>query len=448
MTNRTSFLLSLALAVITVTILCRSWYLSFLYHGGYQHSELLPYLVVLFLFLLKGWTTLIRCLSKGFLVAASLLLFVIAQVSWEMLKLSMKFQPLGFEVEFALFLAILVSAFYVASRCGPLFWEKLSLATIVGVFIFVISPYLIAKFNKIPEKTIFGFTSSIDSNIFPKNFVVVIFDETSPELINPWLKLIREQKFDFKANLSVNQAGYDTINAIPAMLTNELFDDVAPCGVSTLCSPLTSIDFSDLKAARNDIDVVGFFHPYCSIRGLRSCRRVPVFFSDALKGLICSGFSASSSFFELFNCGWSRGSRDGHLVDLKERAFSAPFWKKGGVLFLHLPIPHPSMEGNSYTFSEEYSQNNISLAGEIIKELLSRLNGRFGNDFLLMITSDHPLRVEKWCHNYDNPYIGKDCGKDLPINRGVVPFIIVGSQIPVDYNLPTQNLGVFSKPIF
>ena len=75
--------------------------------------------------------------------------------------------------------------------------------------------------------------------------------------------------------------------------------------------------------------------------------------------------------------------------------WQAPFWKQGGVLYLGLSMPHPPGI-NGLSTLDAYYESNIALPQSFTQGLLVRLQQRFGDDYALLMTSDHPLR-DLWC---------------------------------------------------
>jgi hypothetical protein len=74
--------------------------------------------------------------------------------------------------------------------------------------------------------------------------------------------------------------------------------------------------------------------------------------------------------------------------------------------------------------------------------LSNKLKNRFGDDFLLIVTSDHPLRVTHHCMH--PMYKSENCTKGLPPNRNKVPLIIATPR-PVDIHLHDTNVGLLVR---
>ncbi|MBW7567400.1 hypothetical protein KIF53_21885 [Chromobacterium subtsugae] len=110
------------------------------------------------------------------------------------------------------------------------------------------------------------------------------------------------------------------------------------------------------------------------------------------------------------------------------------------MLYLHLPLPHPSMETRENLRSHYLA--NLADASQVLGQLLDKMRGRFGDDFSVIVTSDHPLRTEGWCRP-EREYHAADCSLGLPANRKQVPFIVISPRLAEQPRMPADNLGVF-----
>lgn len=320
-------------------------------------------------------------------------------------------------------------------------WIKAAKAITVSCAIFGFSPIVLAWTGMgMGTQKYVNFANVGNSS----NMVVLILDETSPEYASGFLGILN------KAGLTVhykevNAAGKNTLNAIPAMLSLMEHDDVAPCSSTTLCGT-KQFSFRELTAVGGKTDVVGFYHPYCAIQGLRSCNREENVFAE----------SSSTHFTWTLICGQvnigglisfcNRSFRDHSSAERTKRRMlrlvdDAPFWRKGGVLFVHIPIPHPSMTPDMPSLKVEY-EGNISVAEEFVSNLVKRLGTNFGEDYAILITSDHPLRRDMWCATKD--YASPTCIDDLPRDRGKVPLIFASFEKNT-MQLPTSNRSLLIR---
>jgi hypothetical protein len=113
---------------------------------------------------------------------------------------------------------------------------------------------------------------------------------------------------------------------------------------------------------------------------------------------------------------------DGTRARMTAMVDRAPFWRLGGLLYVHVPLPHPAGELPRRSLKAEY-EANVEQAVDMVDALLLRVRARFGRDFEIDVTADHLLRVELWCQI--PVYAGPDCGRDLPRTVDHVPFFLI-----------------------
>ena len=230
------------------------------------------------------------------------------------------------------------------------------------------------------------------------------------------------------------------------MLSGRRHDDVTICGSTTLCGNKTT-DFRNFQAENGNTDLVGFAFPYCAMGNIRACHvvtRAKAFesiFSAAWHEVVC----VLAPFLKVTTL-CMKNTIDTYRYssllrhNIEKLAFEMPFWREGGVLYIHTPLPHPPGETRS-SLKSEY-EGNISNAIVLIGKLLSSLKIRFESDFALIITSDHPLRTEWWCK--EGYYSSPSCVNFMSSQQDSdVPFIVVAPE-KVSVKLPTSNLGVWA----
>ncbi|QEL54991.1 hypothetical protein [Chromobacterium paludis] len=412
---------------------------SAVYHGGLTIASILPdtsILLVIGLLLCGLFLTLCRLnmqSQKTFVLTTGALF----ALKFGKSQLSPDPWPLG--VKLLLALLTLAACWLIAKRIPQEIWLRVRNASIAAMAIYLLTPYALSLFNSTPEQTVFGKERPYAA-ASQHATLVLLLDETGPEFIAPLLQTIQTEKLQSRTAI-IPSAGQNTVNAIPAMLTGHRFDDVTPCGSTRLCSPTRSIDFSKLHAGRPDLDMVGFWHPYCAIQGLRYCHRVNgVFMPSAQQILPCSLPLLS----QRAECRLHSGARDLAVNQLLKATLEAPFWQSGGLLYLHLPLPHPAMEDGMEAKEDigVHYRANLNRASIVLAGLLGRMKNRFGNDFSVIVTSDHPLRREIWCAP-GSPYDKNSCQNDIPANRHLVPFIVIAPTLPASLSMPSSNLGVF-----
>lgn len=341
-------------------------------------------------------------------------------------------------------------AWFAASRLSPETVRRLSVSLCVASVVFVIATPIRAHLDALPDANVFRLRW-LPADPAARNTVLVLFDELSPELAGPLVDEVRQRVTHVEAR-RIATVGKNTVNVVPAMLSAKSFESFVACGRATLCSDRWALDMRRLHAPRDTVDIVGFHLPYCDIDGLRSCSLLDWGHLDAVrlgKSLLCD-------LLEELGCEAAAAQAKaivGHAIDvarhdeprlpaadaagwqahLSARLEEVPFWRRGGVLYLHLPLPHPPAQPTSKDLAIDY-RANLEQARLVTRDLVSRLISRFGSDFVLVITSDHGLRVPMHCGS--TTYASPTCGTGLPTNSGTVPFILASPRA-----LPTTDLG-------
>jgi hypothetical protein len=237
-------------------------------------------------------------------------------------------------------------------------------------------------------------------------------------------------------------AGANTLNVIPAMFDRRGFDQARPCGRSTICSGSAWLDFSRIRAGRDDVDVTGLLHPYCDIVGLRSCYalELPHEFGNAYVSLLA--FYARRLGMTLPTAWLPPPEPNGLQGKLLARQLAfvegARFWREGGVLYAHLALPHPPGLDEISTLDRDYAAN-IEASRRVLKRWAKKLRAEFGDNFSLIITSDHPLR-QYWCSS--GVYRLADCKTRDEFRSKLVPLIIASVASPVKPGIKS-NTDVF-----
>jgi hypothetical protein len=221
-----------------------------------------------------------------------------------------------------------------------------------------------------------------------------------------------------------------TAKVIPEIWTGMQFSDPKPCSFTAICSDGQALDFARVTASRPDIDVVGFYHPYCAMRGLRWCERVgvplPLYNPDRWKCSLQSrlGLSDTQRCTDL---------QDGPFFELRAATMAAvwraPFWRAGGMLFAHLPLPHPPGDRPGGTLKQDY-QDNLALASEFLGQMVERARAAKLERLRLVVFSDHPLRQTLWCSK--PVYRVQGCRPAAELEDTQVPLIVgtLGGKAP------------------
>jgi hypothetical protein len=118
---------------------------------------------------------------------------------------------------------------------------------------------------------------------------------------------------------------------------------------------------------------------------------------------------------------------------------AAPTLRQGGVLYVHLPLPHPPARETG-SLAEQYRQNlhqGEALLAQVLQVLAkNRLEAR------VMVFSDHPFRQALWCAReaaqFDAPCLG-----DVDLSDDQVPLIVAARSGLPDIDHVQRNDEVF-----
>lgn len=355
----------------------------------------------------------------------------------------------GFEKLLIVFLFLFVFCIMVKLIPNNL-WDRLGISIAITLFLFVSMPFTpLFKLLSIDHETL-NFSELGEAH---QSKVVVVLDELSPEGAQHIINRLKGDGF-WVDNVNVPAAAQTTLEAIPAMLIGELDRNLLPCSFSALCGNSIK-DFQNFYVNEEDYDVVGYWHAYCEIKGLRSCFRLIKHqnqsFTHALKYAACSldrGIftqhlaSCSIQPESIYKFAWPEVAEE-----VNSAIFNMPFWNMGGNLFIHIPLPHPIFDvAAESSLSSEY-RNNLLIAERLVAKLARELTNKFSDNFSLTILSDHSLRGELiWCNHDAYSHQGiKDCLLDNEKNLGLVPIIHVASSQQVNLIKPLSVIGIFAN---
>ncbi len=349
-------------------------------------------------------------------------------------------------------IAAALGAWIAMRKISQSVWARLYPAAIVACPLFMLVPWVIAHQSApmlwwpAPDNQ----TASTQPTAPPKqNTIVLLLDELSANAAGPITASLREQGLAV-TTADLKPAGDDTINVIPAIWTHKDFTRAAPCGPTQLCSGGNVLDFARVHASSPDIDVVGFYHQYCAMQGLRSCRFFAFPSKPALQDLTCELLKKPHAGpFASLGCAPSVEERKffaAQRAGLQQALADAPFWLDGGILYGHLLQPHPLMGATEKSLADEY-RANIADSAALVASLAQKAQARFGKDFRLVIFSDHPLRPQVWCANAGF-YREERCKPEHGQLSADVPLIVAA---PVETSLPAlqsneQVLDLLYRP--
>ncbi|MDN2716643.1 hypothetical protein [Janthinobacterium sp. SUN120] len=430
------------LALLTLLLLGQTnWIWSSLYFQYHTASEitlafgLLATFVIVCIALLRGGlgqATTIKMINVGI----ALLLTLVGFAYLKQLEL-IPMQSNALHKTLAVASAITASLLTLKITIDT--WKRLYLAGIVGGMIFIFFPVVLANTN---ASTVYWPSPSYQPptiaapNMPSQNTIVLLLDELSASSAGPVVKQLQATGLHVTAT-NIDPAGKNTINVIPAIWMRTNFDQSVACGPTQLCSTSKVLDFSKVKASSENIDIVGFYHRYCSIQGLRSCSFSPFPTKSAATELACSYPGGQE--LKFLGCEASESDRKSFLAlrdNMKKMLMEAPFWKKGGILFAHLLVPHPLMGIPLKTLNEEYS-DNITYGASVVGLVAHRAKLVFGDNFRIVVFSDHPLRPEIWCA--DKTYMAIKCKPDSSQISNQVPLIIATFNLKNKAPLKIEN---------
>jgi hypothetical protein len=271
----------------------------------------------------------------------------------------------------------------------------------------------------------------------------LLLDELNAGSAAPFVEVFRQagMSVDFKAVLPVAHA---TAQVIPELFSKQHFEDAKPCGWTTVCSGSAALDFSRITASRSDIDVVGFYMPYCAIQGLRYCVRLsPVSAISDMARWRCGvarrlGFGGDDVKGQ---CLIAQSDRWRTFVsDLEQAIWQAPLWARGGMMYAHVPLPHPPGPTVGGSLETHYREN-VRRAVDLVHGIVDRVQQAKFDRLTIVVFSDHPLRPSLWCANPLYANNGCPLPRDLLDDR--VPLIVAGNSVPSLERL-VSNGEVFS----
>jgi hypothetical protein len=338
--------------------------------------------------------------------------------------------------------AVLVAA-VGALRLDDSVADRLMRALALASIGFVLVPFAWRLASPAPRIWI-GPTAAFSAAEQPRTAGATIFlllDELGYEAAAPLAQDLRSVGLNVRYE-ALAAAGENTLNVIPALFSGLAFPRARPCGAATVCSESDALDLSRVKVQRADVDVTGLLLPYCDIAGLRACFQVPLphEFGSAYRSL---------AVFYLRRLGMPlpealRTPADPPSLQrqlLKQQTDfidHSQLWASGGILYAHLPIPHPPGLDGAGKLDDDYAAN-IAEARTIVRSLVARAQERFGTAYSFVITSDHPLR-NYWCST--GVYAAVDCSTRPEFRSNRVP-LIVASPLAVSSRAISSNEQVF-----
>jgi hypothetical protein len=316
---------------------------------------------------------------------------------------------------------------WASFKSSPSIWSGLRRIVAFLPALIVVSPVVAGYWLDAP--IVWLSTDSIQQKHRTATIVLLLDEMNSKSALGLQNVLEKEGlSVNFKAVQAVHGL---TVEAVPAIFSRKKFSGASPCGLDRICAADVALDFSQVSVERDDVDVVGFFHPYCAMQGLRSCQRITMThdFWDLDRWKCTAKIYPGMTKEQGYKSCEERLNLS--TVELREKVntamLDAPALKSGGVLYAHLPLPHPPSEGTG-TLQDQYLRN-VQKAEALLGQLIAKL--RENNiEPRFLIYSDHPLRQALWCStssvNFDVPCVVKP---DLVDDH--VPLIVAArSNVP------------------
>lgn len=381
------------------------------------------------------------------------LVFVIAAaalgiITWIWLRSTWSEVPvLHKAIRVAALAALVIAAWWWSGRISNAALSRMPRAVAAATLAFALTPFVMSStFAPSTQWPPIEDPASARQPPAPHNLVLLLLDELGDDAAQPIVASLEAAEFEIAVK-SLEAAGDDTINVIPAMFTRRSFAQAKPCGPTALCSGRAMVDFAKVHASRPDIDVIAMYHRYCNIRGLRSCHEVevPANFRNAYIGLANHylariGLPLKNADLEL---AVSTGLKGEVVRQQREALARAAFWDRGGVLYAHLPLPHPPGHGGTSSLNVDY-ETNLRLANDVVLEVAHRATARFGDDVTIFITSDHGLRRRIWCSvSAFNPYRNLNCQVRQEFLSPRVPLIAARKGVKPQLPAISNNRNIF-----
>lgn len=354
---------------------------------------------------------------------------------------------LGAEFGPALVLFTLVAALTGAGAKLPATtWSAVRRGVSAAGMIFVLSQPVLAHWRAHDVVWPSRETSESSPKPAPEIQVFILLDELNDKAAGPIIAAMSRSGRPVHHRALVPVAD-GTLKVVPSMFARTPFPDAKPCSLNTVCSDNQALDFSRIRASRPDIDVVGFYLPYCAIQGLRSChveKLASRIFS--MERWRCALLRRSEAVAhrareaERRHCVEVLGTVWADLAtDVERRLWQVPVWHDGGVLFVHMPLPHPPGRDPAQGLAANYVAN-LERAASLIGRLAGALGREPSRRFSLIVFSDHPLRTSMWCGSAQ--YKGTGCAAAETLIDDRVPLLVTG-DLPTAFGHLSSNQDVF-----
>jgi hypothetical protein len=325
---------------------------------------------------------------------------------------------------------------YVVFGHTNTWWLRTRESLIVGSLLFIVSGPLLGHLNSNNYQLLSPLPAT---DRLPT--VWVLLDETSAGAADMLIKPLKNQGLAVSVTTAA-PAGSNTLDIVPSLISRHFFGpDLGPCGWRMLCGVRSSLDMGRVNVGREDVDLIGTYHNWCSLRGWRSCVKdhnsyTP--WSTQVHDLFCDlQISASQPNVKCTQ------RRIRGILEVREATLAAerraPFWVEGGDLIVHILLPHLPANAEKQSSIEAAYEINLEHAANYLEDLAIRLRARFPHGFRLVAFSDHPLRPTTNC---DKSQYGS-CDRPIRYEEPYRVPVIVAAPDYVSLPNMTTNLNVF-----
>jgi hypothetical protein len=335
----------------------------------------------------------------------------------------------------------LAAGYFLVLRLSIPAWSGLRRVVAIIPWLVIVTPLVVAQW--MAPRSLTWLDQPPKSASRTTATVVVLFDEMNANATLGLQEILRERGLtvSYKAVMQVHGS---TTEVVPAFFSEGDFRGARACGIRTVCTDNAALSFDKIRVLRPDVDVVGFHHAYCDIEGLRSCIRLTTQTSllNSYRWLCrVNRLIQSERLISYQDC---QAASHQTWNDLQERSIEALMasntLKTGGVLFAHLPLPHPPASGSG-SLSDQYLRN-VQKTEQLLIRILDRLEAN-QLEPRIMIFSDHTFRQSMWCAN-ESAQFDRPCTINSQLLDEHVPLIVAGRGVLPSLDQSESNKVVFS----
>lgn len=426
-----------SLVAILILLSRTDWVLSSMYHGAHSAADIWLAVVTLFAVLLL--TLLLMALLAPTRLSEGALRMLTVAVAVYVFQPAVRALPI-FHTELAaihklgLAAVTLFLAWFATSKLSSDKWRRIQTALLVGGLLFVLFPLVAVRF--IEPLAVYMPTGTTRQDAT----VVLLLDELNAEAGEQIADAITHAGGNPRVH-RIKTVGESTITVIPEIFGGPHVPQARVCTPTAVCDRSGMFDFAKLRFDPADrVNIVGFHHPYCSASGLAACEQIGAPSRPAIISLLCT-FIRLVPGLQPTDCDWSVPQDwQAFRLRMRDAAMRSPFWQNGGILYAHLPFPHPPGDLPGAGLQADYTAN-LQIASQIAAQIWRQGHDRFGTSFRLLVTSDHPLRPALWCKHAK--YRETGCDVTSTSFEGQVPYIVSGGDASDD-KVPSDNAHLFS----